>query len=181
MSNVETKNKTPELISRILPPKEIEYEDNWFHIVLCPYEPSDIQFFEKVLKENLPRLKKFMVWPHQDWTHTKCLEWLTKTHAEYFGGTCFEWKCRDKNSGEFILSAGIMPATPMNPDCWEIGYWTSLKHINKGLSTLDNLKKGADLVVDGLQSIDAITETILLEINNRYSVEFSDRQHECKY
>lgn len=136
MDMLSCENNNRDLVSRAFPPRAIEYEDANRSIIFRPFEPSDIHMFKEVLKENLAHVKKFMVWPHQDWSHIKCLEWLIKAHADYLSGKCFDWACFDKNTGEFLLSTGIMPTIPINPDCWEIGYWAVSKHINKGLSTL---------------------------------------------
>ena len=124
------------LISRTIPPKRIEYKKDGLEFVLRPFEPDDASRFQTALNTTLPDLYKFMLWPVQEWNFAECLQWVVKTHAEYFMGTIFEWGCFDLKTGELLGSVGIMPANPVNPDNWEIGYWVTASHKNKGLGTL---------------------------------------------
>ena len=124
------------LINRSIPPKWIEYINEGVEIVLRPFEPDDAENFQKTLQVTLPQLYKVMLWPVQEWNFQECLQWVVKTHGEYFMGTIFEWGCFDLNTGELLGSVGIMPANPVNPDNWEIGYWIATPHTNKGLGTL---------------------------------------------
>lgn len=128
-------NSTP-LISRSIPPKRIEYMQGNLQLVLRPFDPEDAEKFKKALDSTLPDLYKFMLWPVQEWNFQQCLQWAVKTHAEYFMGTIFEWGCFDAKTGDLLGSVGIMPANPVNPDNWEIGYWITTPYKNRGLGTL---------------------------------------------
>lgn len=124
------------LISRSLPPQRIECRRGDLQLVLRPFQPDDAERFQKALKVTLPQLYQCMLWPVREWNFPDCLEWVVKTHAEYFMGTVFEWGCFDLKTEELLGSVGIMPANPVNPDNWEIGYWINTSHKNKGLGTL---------------------------------------------
>ncbi len=124
------------LLSRRFPPKRIEYKHGDTQLSLRPFEADDAENFQQVLKDSLPWLYKFMLWPVKEWNFEECLLEVVQQHAAYFLGTVFEWGCFDLRTGELLGSVGIMPATPFNPDCWEIGYWISPRHMNKGLATL---------------------------------------------
>lgn len=124
------------LISRRFPPKRIEYKQGGTQLVFRPYEVEDVENFHQVLNDSLPWLYKFMLWPVKEWDLEDCLLWVVQQHAAYYLGTELEWGCFDLVTGELLGSIGIMPATPFNPDCWEIGYWIAPRHMNKGLATL---------------------------------------------
>lgn len=124
------------LLSRCFPPKRIEYKQGDVQLIFRPFEVGDVENFQQVLRDSLPWLYKFMLWPVKEWNLEECLTWILQEHAAYFLGTEFEWGCFDLSTGELLGSIGIMPATPFNPDCWELGYWISPRHMNKGLATL---------------------------------------------
>ncbi len=124
------------LISRSLPPKKIEYKKGEMQLLFRPFEADDARKFQDVLKDTLPALYKYMLWPEQDWNFEECLRWTIQRHGEYFLGIEFEWGCFNLLTGELLGAVGIMPAFSFNPDCYEIGYWISQKHTNKGLATL---------------------------------------------
>ena len=122
--------------SRTIPPKEIEYKNESVEFTLRPFAPDDAEKFQEALNVTLPELYKFMLWPVQEWNFHECLQWVVKTHAEYFLGSVFEWGCFDLKTGKLLGSVGIMPVNSFNPDNWEIGYWVATPHKNKGLGTL---------------------------------------------
>lgn len=124
------------LISRRFPPKRIEYKQGKTQLVFRPFEFEDTDNFKHVLSVSLPWLYKFMLWPVKEWNLEDCLLWVVEQHTAYFLGSAFEWGCFDLVTGELLGSVGIMPATPFNPNCWEIGYWISPLHMNKGFATL---------------------------------------------
>ena len=124
----------PPIISRRYPPKRIEYTTK--NLCLRPFEASDAEQFKHVLKDTLPHLYKYMLWPELQWDIEDCLNWVIKRHTEYFTGMEFEWGIFDLKSGELLGSIGIMPGTPFNPDCYEVGYWTASTKMNKGLATI---------------------------------------------
>jgi RimJ/RimL family protein N-acetyltransferase len=136
MSDAANNFESQYLISRYLPPLAVEYQDNKYHLLLRPFQADDLEQFVPALLKTLPSLYKYTPWPLKRWDEKDCLLWLTERHGEYFLGKVFEWGCFDKNTGEFLLSIGIMPAPSWNPDCWELGYWTVSDHTGRGLATL---------------------------------------------
>ena len=100
-----------------------------------PFEAEDATNFEIGVQASLPSLYRFMRWPDQDWTFSECLHWVVKRHAEYFSEVELEWGCFDLDTKEFLGSIGVMRCTPFNADCFELGFWISDKHVNKGLAT----------------------------------------------
>jgi ribosomal-protein-serine acetyltransferase len=123
-------------LSRALPPKRIEYRDGNTQIVLRPFDAGDAEQFEQAMQASLPSLYRFMRWPDQEWNFSECLHWVIKRHAEYFSEVEFEWGCFDLNTGQLLGSLGMMRCTPFNPDCFEMGFWISDTHQNKGIATL---------------------------------------------
>lgn len=123
-------------VSRHFPPKKIIYNDGRKNLLLRPYEPEDAQQLKHVLKVTLPSLYKYMLWPVKKWDFEECARLAVESHADYFGGKEFEWGIFDAVNEKLLGSIGIMPCTPFNDNCYEIGYWTSQQHLNKGIATI---------------------------------------------
>ncbi len=130
-----TKIRKP-YVSRALPPKAIEYHQGKMDLVFRPFEAYDAPKCQKVLKDTIPYLYNYMLWPNQKWDLKDCLHWVVERHAVYYAGSEFEWGMFDARNDELLGVVGIMPCTPWNPDCFEIAYWTALKHMKKGLATV---------------------------------------------
>jgi RimJ/RimL family protein N-acetyltransferase len=123
-------------ISRLLPPKAIEYRNGERQLVLRPFDVEDADRLQKAVQVTLRELYKYMDWRVKKWDFEDCLQWVIKTRAEYFLGSIYEWGCFDSKTGDLLGCVGIMPANPVNPDSWELGYWVTTSHTGKGLGTL---------------------------------------------
>jgi RimJ/RimL family protein N-acetyltransferase len=126
------------LISRRLPPLEIEYKDSDYHFILRPFYPDDLQQFQSVLIKTLPSMKQFMSWPVKQWDEKDCLLWLTEKHGGYFAGQSLDWGCFDCQTGNFISWHGFMQPITENPGCLDAGTWISITEAKKGYATIVN-------------------------------------------
>lgn len=121
------------MFSRPLAPAKIEYNNQY---VLRPVEPSDIVQIEKALELSLKDLRIYMSWAHHLQTREQFLDRVVTQWWNYYRGDEYEMGLFDKNSSEFLVYSGFYPTARINPNCFEIGFWTSSAHKGKGLATL---------------------------------------------
>ena|ERR1700722_8328703 len=119
--------------NRPLAPARVEYDQ---HYVLRPVEPSDIPQIEKALDRSSKELRVFMAWSHHLQGRPQFLERVVTQWWNYYRGDEYEMGLFDKATGEFLVYTGFYPTVRINPNCFEIGYWTSTEHSGKGFATL---------------------------------------------
>lgn len=119
--------------TRPLPPEKIEYKDLF---VLRPIEPADVPQIAGALEASLRDLQPFMSWSHYLQGERFFLERVLNQRANYFKGVDYELGLFEKSSGEFLVYTGFYPTARINPNCLEIGFWTSSKHKDRGFATL---------------------------------------------
>ena len=118
--------------SKLLPPTRVEFEGKY---LLRPVEPGDLLAIERGRAASLPFLHRFMEWSHHPTDRERFLERILVQWGNYFRGDEYEMALFDRE-GEFLVYTGFYPTVRINPRCYEIGYWTSALHANKGFATL---------------------------------------------
>jgi RimJ/RimL family protein N-acetyltransferase len=118
---------------RPIPPAQVDYNQQY---VLRPVEPRDVPQVEKALNNSLLDLRLFMHWAHASQNRSQFLERVQTQWNNYFTGAEYEMALFDKKGGEFLVYTGFYPTARLNPNCFEIGYWTSSEHQKKGFATL---------------------------------------------
>jgi RimJ/RimL family protein N-acetyltransferase len=119
--------------NRPLAPAKIEYNH---HYVLRPVELADIPKIEEALSNSLNELRVYMAWAHYLQNRPQFIDRIVTQWWNYFRGDEYEMALFDKKSGEFLVYSGFYPTARINPNCFEIGFWTSSSHKGKGLATL---------------------------------------------
>jgi RimJ/RimL family protein N-acetyltransferase len=114
-------------------PSRLEYAEGF---VLRPVIPDDIPQIEKALEVSLSELKVFMSWAHHLQSREQFLDRVVTQWWNYHRGDEFEMALFDKNSGDFLVYTGFYPTVRINPNSYEIGFWTSSAHRGKGLAAL---------------------------------------------
>jgi len=118
------------------PPEEITYQDSNFSVLLSPLEESDADVIHEAVMLSLESFRPFMDWAHQELSVEKQAERIRKSKEGRAKGEEFDFSVFDKNTGEFLMSATLCISRIPNRKALSIGYWTSIKHSNKGLATL---------------------------------------------
>jgi RimJ/RimL family protein N-acetyltransferase len=114
-------------------PAKIEYNQQF---VLRPVEPADIPKIENALHDSLEDLRVYMSWAHHLQNRPQFIDRVVTQWWNYFRGDEYEMALFDKNSGEFLVYSGFYPTVRINPNSFEIGFWTSSKQKGKGFATL---------------------------------------------
>lgn len=117
-------------------PEEISYQDSNFSVLLRPLEENDAEIIHATVMLSLESFYPFMDWAHRELSVEGQLQRIRKSKEAYAKGTEFDFSVFDKKTGEFLMSATLGPSKTPNKKALSIGYWTSLKHCNKGLATL---------------------------------------------
>lgn len=153
------------LISRRLPPIEIEYRDSEHHLILRPFYPSDLKVVEPAIAITLPRLIKFIGWPVQEWNEKNCLIWLTQKNSAYFGEGEVNWGCFD-TKGNMLACISLMQPIPANPYCWDGGNWAVAKAAKKGVIETANRVS----IAIGFECFEVRRFQILIMYDNRAAI-----------
>jgi RimJ/RimL family protein N-acetyltransferase len=77
-----------------------------------------------------------MPWAHLPVVVEGQLTRLKTLAADYAVGRSLGMGLFDHRTGAFLVSIGLEPRVPLNPNGWEIGYWTRSSCAGKGLCTL---------------------------------------------
>jgi RimJ/RimL family protein N-acetyltransferase len=117
-------------------PEEIAFEDSNYSILLRPIEERDAEVIHAAVVLSLESFRPFMDWAHRDLSVEKQIERIRKSQEGYSKGIEFDFSVFDQKTGEFLMSATLGPSRTPNSKALSIGYWTSIKHCNKGLATL---------------------------------------------
>jgi ribosomal-protein-alanine N-acetyltransferase len=121
------------MATKIIPPARVEYDER---LIIRPVEPKDIPIIEKARNETINDLHVFMDWSHQPLDRQSFLDRILIQWGNYFRGDEFEVAMFDKNSGAFLVYTGFYPSLRINPNAYEIGFWTSAAFRSKGYATL---------------------------------------------
>jgi RimJ/RimL family protein N-acetyltransferase len=121
------------MANRPTAPARVEYNQQY---VLRPVVPADILQIEKALELSLDDLRPYMEWAHRPQDQTQFFDRVVTQWGNYFRGDEYEMALFDKTSGEFLVYSGFYPTVRINPNCFEIGFWTSSAHTGKGFATL---------------------------------------------
>lgn len=116
-------------------PKKILYNDGNVSLLIRPLYEKDASILNKAVVESLGILLPFMDWAHEEISEKKQLNRVIASHHNYLHGTEFDFAVFNDN-GEFLVSASWHHSKTRNKKCFEVGYWTHVKHCNKGLATL---------------------------------------------
>lgn len=117
-------------------PKEISYQDSRLPVLLRPLEEKDAEVIHEAVMLSLESFRPFMDWAHRELNVDGQLQRIRKSKEGFAKGTEFDFSVFSQNTGEFLMSATLGPSRTPNTKALSIGYWTSIKHCNKGLATL---------------------------------------------
>lgn len=119
-----------------IPPTEMMYQDSNLSILLRPLEEKDAAAIHAAVMLSLESFLPFMDWAHRELSLEGQCQRIQKSIEDYAKGAEFNFSVFDKSTGEFLMSATLGPSRTPNKKALSIGYWTSIKHCNKGLATL---------------------------------------------
>ncbi len=117
------------------PLTEILYNDGSIFLLIRPLRKEDAATLNTAVHESIDNLLPFMDWAHGELNEESQLYRISDSQQNYLKGLEYDFAVFDK-SGDFLLSASWHPSKTRNKKCFEIGYWTHVKHCNKGLATL---------------------------------------------
>ena len=126
-------NTNPEYSMSI---EEITYRDEHFSLRLRPLEEQDAKVIHEAVLCSLENFLAFMDWAHLTQSVNGQLERIRKSKEDFSKGTEYNFSVFDDNTREFLASGTLSFSTVPNKNAWAIGYWTSIKHCNKGIATL---------------------------------------------
>lgn len=112
------------------------YRDERFRVVLRPLELRDAEAVASAIDQSLPELRRFMVWAHEPQTALIQLARIKGSLADYHVGRALQMGLFAEESGELLTVCGMERRVPLNPNGWEIGYWTPSRATKKGHATL---------------------------------------------
>lgn len=118
------------------PPNEIIYKSDDISLLIKPQEEKNAEKIFTAVQASIDNLLPFMDWAHYENSISGQRERLKKSREEYFQGKEYELAIFDYKTGEFLMGSGWHKGKNRNNKSLEIGYWTCLKHCNKGLATL---------------------------------------------
>jgi RimJ/RimL family protein N-acetyltransferase len=118
------------------PPNEIIYKSNDISLLIKPLDEKNAEDIFTAVRATIDNLLPFMDWAHYENSIEGQRERLKKTREEYFQGKEYELAVFDHKTGEFLMASGWHKGKNRNNKSLEIGYWTCLKHCNKGLATM---------------------------------------------
>jgi RimJ/RimL family protein N-acetyltransferase len=117
-----------------LVPREIQYADDRISLIIRPLRKEDAFMLHMAVQESIANLLPFMDWAHGELNEENQLNRIVASNQNYSQGLEYDFAVFD-TSGNFLVSASLHPSKTRNKHCFEIGYWTHIKHCNKGLST----------------------------------------------
>ncbi|MFA6916565.1 MAG: GNAT family protein [Parachlamydiales bacterium] len=118
-----------------LSPTKILYNDGNVSLVIRPLHKDDASTLNSSVHESLDNLLPFMDWAHLELSENNQLNRIIKSKQNYLRGSEYDFGVFDA-LGNFLVSASWHPSKTRNNKCFEIGYWTHVKHCNQGLATL---------------------------------------------
>ncbi len=116
-------------------PKKIEFTNPKFSLLIRPLEEDDAACIHEAVISSQEALLPYMNWAHQELSEENQKARICKARKKYDVGLEYELGVFDRNTGEFLMAASLTPSSRFNRKTLEIGYWTHLNHINKGLAT----------------------------------------------
>lgn len=131
MSSLRSLPVTPEH-----PAGALHYRDAQHRVVLRPLALADADPIALAIEESLPELRRFMMWAHEPQTAIVQLARIKTSLAEYHVGRSLQMGLFQEESGELLTICGMEKRVPLNPNGWEIGYWTPTSKTKRGYATL---------------------------------------------
>lgn len=120
----------------ILPPSEITYRDGNLFVLMRLLEERDAEVIHTAAMLSLKNFLPFMDWVHRDLSIESQVHRIRNSKKNYLEGIEFDFSVFDQNTEEFLMSATLSKSKSPNKNALSIGYWTSIKHCNKGFATL---------------------------------------------
>lgn len=116
------------------PPTRLRFSLNEQDFEMRAPHPRDVDALLDAVRESLPELQRFMLWPHLDSTlepefqHQR----LIAAQAAFLEGKDFVYHvwCGDQIAG----GMGLHPRA-LNPKALEVGYWIRSPWVGRGLAT----------------------------------------------
>lgn len=118
------------------PPNEIIYKGYDISLLIKPLEEKNSEDIFNGVQTSIDNLLPFMDWAHYENSISGQRKRLKKSREDYFQGKEYELGVFDHKTREFLMASGWHKGKNRNNKSLEIGYWTCLKHCNKGLATL---------------------------------------------
>ena len=112
--------------------KELVYRDENFSLQFRPLEERDAEVIHEAVVISLESFLPFMEWAHKEQSVVGQIERIRKSKEEFAKGTECDFSVFDQNTGEFLMSATLSISKAPNRKGLAIGYWTTIKHCNKG-------------------------------------------------
>lgn len=119
-----------------MPPGELIYQDRKASVILHSLKAEDAKVIHETVMLSLNNFRPFMEWAHRDLSIEGQHQRIRQSEEGYAKGKEFDFSVFDKNTGEFLMSATLGASRTPNRKALSIGYWTSIKHCNKGFATL---------------------------------------------
>ncbi len=118
------------------PIRDISYSDSEFSLLIRSLQESDAEPVHSAVVLSLKNLRPFMDWSHQELSIENQIERIRRSQESSSKGIEYDFSVFDKEKDRFMMSASLHIPRMLNKKSRSIGYWTSIKHCNKGLATL---------------------------------------------
>ncbi len=151
-----------------LPPKSILYRNLMELRLLSPRDGAAIF---RAVRESLPSLKKFMSWAHYSEDLAKACSIYADFEARSLRGEEVHFAGFDTESGEFLFCASLTPGSRLNRLAFEIGYWVSSKHQNRGFGT----SAAKILIVLAFRYFQAERLSVVCNLENKRSIKVIEK------
>jgi RimJ/RimL family protein N-acetyltransferase len=123
--------------ARNCPPVRIRYKDEKKKLYLRPLDVTDIFILQDAFNKSKNELLRFMPWAHYAQPFENEIHRLARTRLDYFAGIDLQWGVFDESTNDFVMSIAVRAlGNYRNPNCLEIGYWTSTPYTGQGIATL---------------------------------------------
>lgn len=104
-------------------------------VTLRPLELTDAEPIAREVEASLFELRRTMLWAHYPQTALLQLARIKTSIADYHAGRRLEMALVAEDGGLLCLS-GLERRVPLNPNGWEVGYWTPTRRARQGWATL---------------------------------------------
>lgn len=116
--------------------KEVSYKDDVFFLQICPLEEVHAEIIHSTVMLSREHFLPFMCWMHRELSVVGQRERIRASRELWTKGKEYDFSVFDQATRGFLMSATLRQAKVPNKNAFEIGYWTSALHCNKGLATL---------------------------------------------
>lgn len=104
------------------------------HVLLRPYQISDVERLYEAVRESIPEVSVWMEWCHPDYSIDESRDWVKARDKEWQKGTAYDFTMVDPKDGSYLGGCGLNGFRGEHGIA-NLGYWVRTSRTKRGVAT----------------------------------------------